>query len=68
MPNEAASLKIKEAEENIQKNAQNIASQTNLFKEHTENINNFVSSNTTLNNQFIALETNSEDFLKILFF
>merc|ERR1711936_398806 len=63
---EAASQKIREAEDNIQKNAQDIASQSNLLKEHTENINNFISSNTTFNNQFIALETKSEDFLKYL--
>merc|ERR1711936_795070 len=63
---EAASQKIREAEDNIQKIAQDIASQSNLLKEHTENINNFISSNTTFNNQFIALETKSEDFLKYL--
>merc|ERR1711936_32313 len=63
---ESASQKIREAEDNIQKNAQDIASQSNLLKEHTENINNFISSNTTFNNQFIALESKSEDFLKYL--
>merc|ERR1712096_423824 len=63
---EAASQKIRDAEDNIQKNAQDIASQSNLLKEHTENINNFISSNETFNNQFIALETKSEDFLKYL--
>merc|ERR1712202_60301 len=63
---ESASQKIREAGDNIQKNAQDIASQSNLLKEHTENINNFISSNATFNNQFIALETKSEDFLKYL--
>ena len=63
---ESASQKIREAEDNIQKNAQDIASQSNLLKEHTENINNFISSNEAFNNQFIAIETKSEDFLKYL--
>merc|ERR1711936_1279507 len=63
---ESGSQKIREAEDNIQKIAQDIASQSNLLKEHTENINNFISSNATFNNQFIALETKSEDFLKYL--
>merc|ERR1712236_191379 len=55
-----------EAEDNIQKNAQDIASQSNLLKEHTRNINNFISTNATFNNQLISLETKSEDFLKHL--
>merc|ERR1711970_261756 len=63
---ELASQKLRESEDNIQKNAQDIASQSNLLKEHTENINNFISSNATFNNQLIALETKSEDFLKYL--
>ena len=33
---EAASQKIREAEDNIQKNSQDIASQSNLLKEHTD--------------------------------
>merc|ERR1712106_333404 len=63
---ESASQKLREAGDNIQKNAQDIASHSNLLKEHTENINTFISTNTTSTNQFVALETKSEDFLKYL--
>merc|ERR1719495_1576074 len=63
---ESASQKLREAEDNIQKNAQGIASHSNLLREHTENINTFISTNATFTNQFHALETQSEDFLKYL--
>merc|ERR1712142_328021 len=63
---ESASQKLREAEDNIQKNAQDIASHSNLLREHTENINTFISTNATFTNQFHALETKSEDFLKYL--
>merc|ERR1719513_239114 len=63
---ESASQKLREAEDNIQKNAQGIASHSNLLREHTENINTFISTNATFTNQFHALETKSEDFLKYL--
>jgi len=63
---ESASQKLREAGDNIQKNAQDIASHSNLLKEHTENINTFISTNATFTNQFVALETKSEDFLKYL--
>merc|ERR1711892_900840 len=63
---ESATQKIREAEDNIQKNGQDIASHSNLLREHTENINTFISTNATFNNQFLTLETKSEDFLKYL--
>merc|ERR1711892_334172 len=63
---ESASKKLREAEDNIQKNGQDIASHSNLLREHTENINNFISTNATFTNQFLILETKSEDFLKYL--
>merc|ERR1719513_247736 len=63
---ESASQKLREAEDNIQKIAQGIASHSNLLREHTENINTFISTNATFTNQFHALETKSEDFLKYL--
>merc|ERR1711892_1123400 len=63
---ESASQKIREAEDNIQKNGQDIASHSNLLREHTENINTFISTNATFTNQFLTLETKSEDFLKYL--
>ena len=63
---ESASQKLRDAEDNIQKNAQDIASHSNLLREHTENINTFISTNATFTNQFHALETKSEDFLKYL--
>merc|ERR1719342_680920 len=63
---ESASQKLRDAEENIQKNLQDIASHSNLLREHTENINNFISTNATFNNQVLALESKSEDFLKHL--
>ena len=53
---------IGEAEDNIQKSAQNITIQANPLKEHTENINNFISTNATFNNQWISPEIKSEDF------
>merc|ERR1711892_474937 len=63
---ESATQKIREAEDNIQKNGQDIASHSNLLTEHTENINTFISTNATFTNQFLTLETKSEDFLKYL--
>merc|ERR1712106_1293829 len=63
---ESASQKLREAGDNIRKNAQDIASHSNLLREHTENINTFISTNATFTNQFITLETKSEDFLKYL--
>ena len=57
---------VNEAEDNIQKNAQDIANQSNLLREHTENINTFISTIATFTNQFLALEIKSEDFLKHL--
>merc|ERR1712123_221830 len=63
---ESASQKLREAEDNIQKNGQDIASHSNLLREHTENINTFISTNATFTNQFLTLETKSEDFLKYL--
>merc|ERR1712013_530805 len=63
---ESASQKLREAEDKIQKNTQDIASHSNLLREHTENINTFISTNATFTNQFHALETKSEDFLKYL--
>ena len=47
---EPASQKLREAEDNIQKNAQGIASHSNLLREHTENINTFISTNATFTN------------------
>ena len=44
---ESASHKLKDAEDNIHKNAQDIASHSNLLREHTKNINTFVSTNAT---------------------
>merc|ERR1711874_758620 len=63
---EPTSQKLRDAEDNIHKNAQDIASHSNLLREHTENINTFISTNATFTNQFHALETKSEDFLKYL--
>merc|ERR1712123_520739 len=63
---ESASQKLREAEDNIQKNGQDIASHSNLLREHTENINTFISTNATFTNQFLTLETKSEDLLKYL--
>merc|ERR1712123_319577 len=63
---ESASQKLREAEDNIQKNGQDIASHSNLLREHTENINTFISTNATFTNQFLTLVTKSEDFLKYL--
>jgi len=63
---DSASQKLREAEDNIQKNAQDIASQSNFLREHTENINTFISTNAIFTNQFLSLETKSEDFLKHL--
>merc|ERR1711874_99632 len=63
---ESTSQKLRDAEDNIHKNAQDIASHSNLLREHTENINTFISTNATFTNQFHALETKSEDFLKYL--
>eukprot|EP00090_Calanus_glacialis_P037800 TRINITY_DN6549_c0_g1_i2.p1 TRINITY_DN6549_c0_g1~~TRINITY_DN6549_c0_g1_i2.p1 ORF type:complete len:1555 (-),score=493.26 TRINITY_DN6549_c0_g1_i2:859-4908(-) len=63
---ESASQKLREAEDNIQKNGQDIASHSNLLREHTENINTFISTNATFTNQVLTLESKSEDFLKYL--
>ena len=63
---ESASQKLKDAEDNIHKNAQDIASHSNLLREHTENINTFISTNATFNSQILGLESKSEDFLKYL--
>merc|ERR1712128_85200 len=63
---ESAGQKLREAEDNIQKNGQDIASHSNLLREHTENINTFISTNATFTNQLLTLETKSEDFLKYL--
>ena len=63
---ESASQKLREAENNIWRNARGITSHSNLLREHTENINTFISTNATFTNQFHALETKSEDFLKYL--
>merc|ERR1712123_459284 len=63
---ESASQKLREAGDNIQKNGQDIASHSNLLREHTENINTFISTNAAFTNQFVALETKSEDFFKYL--
>ena len=63
---ESASQKLKDAEDNILKNAHNIASHSNLLREHTENINTFISTNATFNSQILGLESKSEDFLKYL--
>ena len=60
---ESASQKLREAE-NEQKNDQDIASHSNILRKHTENINIFISHNATFNNQFLTLETKSEDFLR----
>ena len=46
-----ASQKLREAENNIQKNGQDIASHSNLLQEHTENINTLISTNNTPTNQ-----------------
>ena len=46
----SASQKNREVDDNIQKNTQDIASQSNLLKEHTENINSFISNNEAFNN------------------
>ena len=43
-----------------------IASHSNLLREHTENINTFISTNATFNSQILGLESKSEDFLKYL--
>ena len=64
--NEPASQKLREAEDNIQKNAQGIACHSNLLREHNKDKNTFISTNVTFTNQFHALETKSEDFLKYL--
>merc|ERR1712128_50948 len=63
---ESASQNLREAEDNIQKNGQDIASHSNLLREHTENINTFISTNSTFTKQFLTFETKSEDFLKYL--
>merc|ERR1712106_1220750 len=63
---ESASQKLREAEDNIQKNGQDIASHSDLLREHTENINTFISTNANFTNQFLTLETKSEDFLIFL--
>merc|ERR1712142_1196606 len=63
---ESASQKLKDAEDNIHKNAQDITSHSNLLREHTENINTFISTNATFNSQILGLESKSEDFLKYL--
>merc|ERR1711915_415767 len=55
-----------DAKLNIHKNAQDIASHSNLLREHTENINTFISTNATFNSQILGLESKSEDFLKYL--
>merc|ERR1712228_737480 len=57
---ESASQKLKDAEDNIHKNAQDIASHSNLLREHTENINTFISTNATFNSQILGLESKSE--------
>ena len=41
-----------------------IASHSNLLREHTENINTFISTNATFNSHILGLESKSEDFLK----
>ena len=64
--NEPTSHKLREAEDNIQKNAQGIACHSNLLREHNKDKNTFISTNVTFTNQFHALETKSEDFLKYL--
>ena len=46
---ESASQKLREAE-NEQKNDQDIASHSNILREHTENINIFISTNATFTN------------------
>ena len=53
-------LDLRETENNVQKNAHDISSQSQLLKKHTDNINIFISSNATFKNQSIALETKSE--------
>jgi len=63
---ESASQKIKDAEDNIHENVQDIASHSNLLKEHTENINTFISAKDKFNSQILGLESKSEDFLKYL--
>merc|ERR1711915_116056 len=63
---ESASQKLKDAEDNIHKNAQDIASHSNLLREHTVNTNTFISTNATFNSQILGLESKSEDFLKYL--
>ena len=63
---ESTSQKLRETEDNIQKNTQDIASQSSLLREHTENMNTFISTNTIFTNQFLALEQKSEDFLEHL--
>ena len=50
---ESASQKLKDAEDNILKNAHNIASHSNLLREHTENINTFISTNAIFNSQIL---------------
>ena len=63
---ESASQKIKDAEDNIHENVQDIASHSNLLKEHTENINTFISAKATFNSQILGPESKSEDFFKYL--
>ena len=64
--NEPTSHKLREAGDNIQKNAQGSACHSNLLREHNKDKNTFISTNVTFTNQLHALETKSEDFLKYL--
>merc|ERR1711872_1203007 len=59
---ESASQKLKDAEDNIHKNAQDIASHSNLLREHTENINTVNSTNLEFNTKILSLESNSSKY------
>ena len=45
---ELAGQKLKDAEDNIHKNAQDIASHSNILRGHTEKINTFIYANATI--------------------
>merc|ERR1712228_1019412 len=56
---ESGSQKLKDAEDNIHKNAQDIATHSLLLTEHTGNINTINSANLEFSTKILSLESNS---------
>merc|ERR1712228_709567 len=56
---ESGSQKLKDAEDNIHKNAQDIATHSLLLTEHTGNINTINSANLEFSTKILCLESNS---------